>query len=269
MKAERMQHSPTWSCNPGVFADCLAAGNCSGACTTHANPILKSSPQRAGFLRPNSITPPTEYPPQVIDGSDLVQFKRDPAQLLPTPPERDLYQLPTYSISSNSPPAEQSSPNDNDPTFALPSAPKRAKTSANNSGNQPKRLPHSIIERRYRDNLNKQLDSLRAKIPRFKDSLVCSQEIEDSGIPAKWPSKAVIVASGVRYIEQLEHEQKQAESRVQLLERQQAETNTRMRALQDQVEALQKLVRCDDCSILKYLESLQVSNGDGNNPMPT
>lgn len=115
------------------------------------------------------------------------------------------------------------------------------------------RLPHSIIERRYRDNLNKQLETLRGKLPNLRDLHSCSGEIEDSGgIPAKFPTKAVIISAAIRYIEQLEAERER--------------TNGRVKTLQDQVDGLQKLVRCDDCSILKYLEGLQVSP-DGVNAM--
>ncbi|KAF2860729.1 hypothetical protein K470DRAFT_203755, partial [Piedraia hortae CBS 480.64] len=103
------------------------------------------------------------------------------------------------------------------------------------------RLPHSVIERRYRDNLNRQLEMLRTKLPTLKDgSTPGPSEIEDSAVPPKFPTKAVIIGAAIRYIEQLEAER----------DRQ----NSRVRSLHDQVEGLQKLVRCEDCAILKYLE---------------
>jgi len=130
------------------------------------------------------------------------------------------------------------------PTPSRPTAPRRPTQSS--APSRPGRLPHSVIERRYRDNLNRQLDTLRNRLPNFKESFACSAEIEDSGLPAKWPSKAIIIAAAIRYIEQIESERDRAKAHA--------------KGLQDQVDGLQKLVRCDDCSIMKYLETLQASN---------
>ncbi|KAK1082745.1 hypothetical protein LTR33_003707 [Friedmanniomyces endolithicus] len=107
-----------------------------------------------------------------------------------------------------------------------------------------RRMPHSLIERRYRDNLNHQIEVLRNELPTFKSIITCTADIEDAtALAGKWPSKAVVIAAAIQYIAQLELERGQA--------------NAQNSLLCEQVEGLQRLVRCDDCSIVKYLEAIQ------------
>ncbi len=107
-----------------------------------------------------------------------------------------------------------------------------------------RRMPHSLIERRYRDNLNHQIEVLRNELPTFKSIITCTADIEDAtALAGKWPSKAVVIAAAIQYIAQLELERGQA--------------NAQKSLLCEQVEGLQRLVRCDDCSIVKYLEAIQ------------
>ncbi|GAB7360334.1 hypothetical protein MBLNU230_g8088t1 [Neophaeotheca triangularis] len=106
------------------------------------------------------------------------------------------------------------------------------------------RVPHNLVERRYRDNLNAQIEELRSNLPSLRDAYSCNNDVEDCVVPPRIPSKAVVISTASDYIKQLEAEQ------AQLLERNQA--------LVEQVEGLQKLVKCDDCSVLRYLSSLSV-----------
>jgi hypothetical protein len=69
--------------------------------------------------------------------------------------------------------------------------------------------------------------------------------LEDDPTPAKCPSKASVIVSAQMYIKELEEQQARLQS------------NTR--ALREQVTGLQKLVRCDDCSVVKYFNSLQLN----------
>lgn len=106
------------------------------------------------------------------------------------------------------------------------------------------RVPHSIVERRYRDNLNNQIEALRLLIPAVRET---PQDVEDTlDIPPKAPSKAVVITAAASYIKELEEERSQ---RI-------AETKT----LYEQVENLQQLLRCDNCSILQYLKSMQLED---------
>lgn len=100
------------------------------------------------------------------------------------------------------------------------------------------RTPHKIVERRYRDKMNAQLDILYSKLPALGSSFPCALEIEDSTASPKSPPKAVIISGAVRYIDQLENEHKETEAFIQ--------------RLQKQVTDLQKLVECDDCSLLRF-----------------
>ncbi|CAK1365799.1 uncharacterized protein RHO25_010584 [Cercospora beticola] len=105
-----------------------------------------------------------------------------------------------------------------------------------------RRIPHTIIERRYRDNLNTQIETLRLSLPSLKNAYVCSPDVEDSALPPRLPSKAMIIATAATYIKELEQERQAAMEAVQ--------------NLQQQVVDLQKLIQCNDCSILQYLQAV-------------
>ena len=105
-----------------------------------------------------------------------------------------------------------------------------------------RRIPHTIIERRYRDNLNTQIETLRLSLPSLKNAYVCSPDVEDSALPPRLPSKAMIIATAATYIKELEAERNQAIDSVS--------------SLQQQVNDLQKLIQCNDCSILQYLQTV-------------
>ncbi|KAF2166379.1 hypothetical protein M409DRAFT_66821 [Zasmidium cellare ATCC 36951] len=110
-----------------------------------------------------------------------------------------------------------------------------------------RRIPHTIIERRYRDNLNTQIETLRLSLPSLKNAYVCSPDVEDSALPPRLPSKAMIIATAATYIKEVEAERNAAFESV--------------RELQAQVGDLQRLVSCGDCSILQYLQAV---GGGGN-----
>lgn len=108
------------------------------------------------------------------------------------------------------------------------------------------RVPHKLVERRYRDKMKAQLDILYSKLPALRSSYPCTLEVEESLGISKGPPKAVVIAGAVKYIEQLESELE--ESRL-FVDR-----------LQKQVAGLQKLVKCDDCSLLRYFESAKTQS---------
>lgn len=74
--------------------------------------------------------------------------------------------------------------------------------------------------------------------------------MEDAALPPRLPSKAMIIATAATYIKELESERDVAEENV--------------RNLQQQVVDLQKLIQCNDCSILQYLQAVGGSGGSGN-----
>lgn len=125
-----------------------------------------------------------------------------------------------------------------------------------------RRIPHTIIERRYRDNLNTQIETLRLTLPSLKNAYLCSSsssvggggatiDVEDAALPPRLPSKAMIIATAATYIKELESERDVAEENV--------------RNLQQQVVDLQKLIQCNDCSILQYLQAVGGSGGNQGN----
>jgi hypothetical protein len=109
-----------------------------------------------------------------------------------------------------------------------------------------RRLPHNQVERKYRESLNTQLDTLRRVVPSLQQSAAnCDgPDIEDLPTPSK-PSKAVILASATAYIKQQEKDKKQL-----------ADENQLLRA---RIKALQALVKCDDCSLMQYVMDLKIN----------
>lgn len=113
------------------------------------------------------------------------------------------------------------------------------------------RIPHSIVERRYRNNINAQIDALATKVPLTSQRQRCASstlDIEElAAYQARGPSKAEVLASTISYIEQLEEKSKNADAA--------------MNAMRAQIAGLQKLVQCDDCAILKEFQDLTLAQG--------
>jgi hypothetical protein len=117
-------------------------------------------------------------------------------------------------------------------------SPAKESPQANDDG-KPKsrrRLPHNQVERKYRESLNTQLDSLKRVVPSLQQGQRAydGADIEDLPTPSK-PSKAIILASATAYIKQMEKDKKSLADENQLL--------------RTRVKALQALVKCDDCSL--------------------
>ena len=110
-----------------------------------------------------------------------------------------------------------------------------------------RRLPHNQVERKYRESLNTQLDSLKRVVPSLQQNQGCDgADIEDLPTPSK-PSKAVILASATAYIKQMEKDKKSLADENELL--------------RTRVKALQALVKCDDCSLMQYVMNLKIKQG--------
>lgn len=107
------------------------------------------------------------------------------------------------------------------------------------------RLPHSVVERRYRDNLNNQIDALRLAIPSLVTPPSDCNHLEEV-IHHRPASKAMVIVAAGGYIKQLETDRRRLLSYTQ--------------ALEEQIYGLRKLVRCDDYSVLQYLKTLRVAS---------
>lgn len=109
-----------------------------------------------------------------------------------------------------------------------------------------RRLPHNQVERKYRESLNTQLESLRRVVPSLQQNQrgCDGADIEDLPTPSK-PSKAVILASATAYIKSMEKDKKSLHDENQLLK--------------TRIKALQALVKCEDCSLMQYVMDLKIN----------
>ncbi|SMR44721.1 unnamed protein product [Zymoseptoria tritici ST99CH_1A5] len=111
-----------------------------------------------------------------------------------------------------------------------------------------RRIPHAAVERRYRDNLNTSIETLRLTLPSLKDACnttVGPSDHEDAALASRGPSKAVIISTATAYIKELQREQRKAESQIEQLKEQMAD--------------LQNLLQCNHRSVLQLLQRV----GDG------
>ena len=75
----------------------------------------------------------------------------------------------------------------------------------------PQRVPHTQVERKYREGLNTELERLRRAVP----TLLQSQKADVIG--AAKPSKAMVLAAAIEYIKTIERERDEALFEVQRL----------------------------------------------------
>lgn len=115
-------------------------------------------------------------------------------------------------------------------------------TTAAHTGGKEKRLPHHVIERRYRENLNSQIESLRAAVPSTSACLTLDMEDignANAGSAIRPLSKAAVIAHAAEYMRQLSAQNEEVE---------------RMnRELRVTVEALRRLVNCEDCGVVQQI----------------
>lgn len=102
----------------------------------------------------------------------------------------------------------------------------------------------NIVEKRYRENLNGQLESLRTCLPSGIIDGRHQRDIEETACVTKTVSKAQVIAAAHNYIKSLESQKAQLVDENVLLKQ--------------QVAGLQELVKCDDCAVLNYLGSVQL-----------
>jgi hypothetical protein len=115
-------------------------------------------------------------------------------------------------------------------------------------------VPHNQVEKRYRLNVNAQLDALRRVVPvsrqrlaGFDGGLPDVEDISGGGAAARAPSKAVVLASATAYIRQLEADN--------------ARLAEEVRELRGQNGTLQSLVKCDGCSLMDYVKRWKIQGG--------
>lgn len=75
----------------------------------------------------------------------------------------------------------------------------------------------------------------------MRDSYVCTPDSEDLHHTMKGPSKALVIAAAVKHIENLESDAIKKKKFI--------------KALQEQIEGLQRLVRDSDCAIRRHMQT--------------
>ncbi|KAL0264515.1 hypothetical protein SLS55_000465 [Diplodia seriata] len=228
---------------------------CGGACA----PFLFANTDDSSFsgaidssLLTQDPIPSKESPEGVVEIQNRPRLKRSESESSREPSGR----LFSKSTSGTAEPPQQqqqqssalkneSSPDSHSPEdmSVLPGA-----DMGDGKGKTRRRLPHNQVERKYRESLNTQLDSLRRVVPALQQSSRGCEggDIEDLPTPSK-PSKAVVLASATAYIKQMEKDKKQLADENQLL--------------RTRIKALQALVKCEDCSLMQYVMDLKLHNG--------
>lgn len=172
------------------------------------------------------------------------------------------------SSRNDTPATEISIPADSPPPDARPSL-KRARTDLTYDTPLPeeapavkpapkeKRLPHHVIERRYRENLNTQIEALRSAVPSTTSSCL-NLDMEDIGPTYASTSSAQTAAaannnnSGIRPLSKagvIAH----AAEYMRSLSAQNDEVEKRNAELRMTVEALRRLVNCEGCGVVQQL----------------
>jgi hypothetical protein len=138
---------------------------------------------------------------------------------------------------------------------------RRNKTSSKNDAKQRAKAAHSLVEKKYRENLNSKMISLHDALrtarygPGSEDKVEADDKgfmtktigLQDSALPASMGDfkKSDVLADAVAYVNQTEREMENLNNEVQ--------------RLRDRIKGLENLTKCEDCSILKsFVHSMQV-----------
>jgi hypothetical protein len=106
---------------------------------------------------------------------------------------------------------------------------------------------HSLVERKYRENLNAKIAQLHNTLESSHYGPRANEDDESdapSVVPANKVRKSDVLTEAMNYVNQTEVEMRHMENEIQ--------------RLADRVRVLEKLVRCEDCSLLKQMVNMQV-----------
>jgi len=106
---------------------------------------------------------------------------------------------------------------------------------------------HSLVERKYRENLNAKIAQLHNTLQSTHYGPKNGEEDEEeppAPVPANKVRKSDVLTEAMNYVNQTEVEMRHMDNEIQ--------------RLSDRVRALEKLVRCEDCSLLKQMVHMQV-----------
>ncbi|KIW67824.1 hypothetical protein PV04_07050 [Phialophora macrospora] len=109
---------------------------------------------------------------------------------------------------------------------------------------------HSLVERKYRENLNAKITQLHSTLqnshygPRVGEDGERDDLVSNNGMPGGKVRKSDVLTEAMNYVNQTEVEMRHMENEIH--------------RLSERVRVLEKLVRCEDCSLLKQMVNLQV-----------
>jgi hypothetical protein len=212
--------------------------NCGGGCA----PFLFANDDALPIIR-DLLAEPQEV--TATDGMVEIQPRRkkrsESATSMNEPSSRQLYSQTTTVSPAEHRQRMKSETSEDSPNKESPQA-------ADDKQKNRRRLPHNQVERKYRESLNTQLESLRRVVPSLQQNQAACDgaDIEDLPTPSK-PSKAVILASATAYIKQQDKDKKSLSDENHLLKA--------------RIKALQALVKCDDCSLMQYVMDLKINQG--------
>lgn len=152
---------------------------------------------------------------------------------------------PKRRRSCSGAPERESSPNENDPDLKVDAVVKE--DLANSTSKPLVKGSHSVVERRYRENLNTRMTQLDQILTAIHDR---SRNAGDLDIGPRYTEtsgktrKADVLNDAIRYVKQAEVE---------------AATKTKeIDFLRLRIAALEKLVHCSDCALLKQLAGQKI-----------
>jgi hypothetical protein len=210
--------------------------SCGGGCA----PFLFANDDALPIIK-DLLTEPQEV--TAADGVVEIQPRRkkrsESATSMNEPSGRQLQSLNTTASPAEDRQRMKSETSEDSPNKESPQA-------GDDKPKNRRRLPHNQVERKYRESLNTQLESLRRVVPSLQQNQAACDgaDIEDLPTPSK-PSKAVILASATAYIKQQDKDKKTL-----------ADENHLLKA---RIKALQALVKCDDCSLMQYVMDLKIN----------
>jgi len=123
-------------------------------------------------------------------------------------------------------------------------------TSQKSDPKQRAKQAHSLVERKYRENLNAKIAQLHSTLqashygPKVGDDGDSDNPVTLSGVPSSKVRKSDVLTEAMNYVNQTEVEMRHMENEIH--------------RLTERVRVLEKLVRCEDCSLLKQMVNLQV-----------
>ncbi|KAK5053719.1 hypothetical protein LTR84_001680 [Exophiala bonariae] len=136
------------------------------------------------------------------------------------------------------------SDDEDDNAGAKPTAPSKA------DAKQRAKQAHSLVERKYRENLNAKIAQLHNTLqsshygPKVQEDDSDNPNGPIAAIPASKVRKSDVLTEAMNYVNQTEVEMRHMENEIH--------------RLSERVRVLEKLVRCEDCSLLKQMVNLQV-----------